>query len=295
MRAFQRGFRKQNAVVGDDADRVSVNTGESADQCRAIKSLELVEVRCIDDPGDDFADVVGNATIRRYDPVELGRIVKRRLRRLRQQCRRLGASQMPQGTARDAERIRIVHGHMIRDPGGAAMDVGATELLRTHFFPGGCLHQRRAGQKYGALAAHDDALVGHGRDVGAARGARSHDHGDLGDALGRHVRLIVENTAEVLAIRKHLILIGQIGAAGVHQVDAGQAIRLCDLLGAQMLLHRDGIVSAALHGGVVGDDHTLASGHPADAGDNPRCRHLVVVHAICGELGKFHKRRARIQ
>ena len=110
------------------------------------------------------------------------------------------------------------------------MDIGATELLGAHFFPGRRLHQRRAGQKYGAFAAHDDALVGHGRHVGAASGARAHDHGDLGDAARQHVRLVVEDPPEVLAIRKHLVLVGQIGATGIHKVDTGQAVRLGDLL-----------------------------------------------------------------
>jgi len=40
-----------------------------------------------------------------------------------------------------------------------------------------------------AGAAHDDALVSHGRHVGAARGARAGHDRHLGDALRRHARL----------------------------------------------------------------------------------------------------------
>ena len=47
-----------------------------------------------------------------------------------------------------------------------------------------------------------------------------------------------------------------------------------DLLGPQVLLHRDRVVGAAFDGGVVGDDHALAPGDPADAGDDAGRRHL---------------------
>src|SRR5258708_31815484 len=48
----------------------------------------------------------------------------------------------------------------------------------------------------------DDALVRHRRDIGAARRARAHDHGDLRNALRRHRRLVVEDAAEMLADRR---------------------------------------------------------------------------------------------
>ena len=83
-----------------------------------------------------------------------------------------------------------------------------------------------------------------------------------------HRRLVEEDPAEVLAVREDLVLPGQERAAGVDQVDARQAVVQRDLLGAQVLLDRHRVVRAALDGGVVGDDHALAAGHPADAGDD---------------------------
>ena len=101
---------------------------------------------------------------------------------------------------------------------------------------------------------HDDGLVAHGRHVGAARGARAQHDGDLRDAGRRHARLVVEDAAEVLAIGEDLGLQRQERAARVDQVDARQAVLERDLLRAQVLLHRERVVGAALHGGVVGDD-----------------------------------------
>ena len=71
---------------------------------------------------------------------------------------------------------------------------------------------------------------------------------------------------------EHLVLVRQVGAAAVDQIDAGQPVLLRDLLRAQMLLHRHREIGAALHRRVVGDDHALAPGHAADAGDDARPR-----------------------
>jgi hypothetical protein len=85
---------------------------------------------------------------------------------------------------------------------------------------------------------------------------------------GRHVGLVVEDAAEVVAVGKDLVLGRQVGAARIDQVDAGQAVLRRDLLRAQVLLDRHREVGAALHRGVVGHDHALDALHAADAGDH---------------------------
>ena len=110
-------------------------------------------------------------------------------------------------------------------------------------------------------------IAGH---VGAAGRARAHHDGDLRDALGRHARLVEEDAAEVLAVGEDLGLQRQERAARVDEVDARQPVLERDLLRAQVLLHRDRIVGAALDRRVVGDDQHLAARHAADAGDDAR-------------------------
>ena len=111
----------------------------------------------------------------------------------------------------------------------------------------------------------DDRLVAHRRDVRAARRARAHDGRDLRDAGGGHRRLVEEDPAEVLAVGEDLVLQRQVGAAGVDEVDARQAVVQRDLLRAQVLLDRQREVRAALDRRVVGDDHDLAPVHAPDA------------------------------
>ena len=175
------------------------------------------------------------------------------------------------------------------------MQVAAAELLGGHHLAGGGLHQRRAAQEDGALVAHDDRLVAHRGNVGAAGGARAQHGGDLRDAGRAHGGLVVEDAAEVVAVGEHLVLAGQERAAGVDEVDARQPVLQRDLLGAQMLLDRHRVVGAAFDRRVVGDDHALPPGDPADAGDDPGGRAVVVVHAVGGQRGDLQQRAAGIE
>ena len=172
--------------------------------------------------------------------------------------------------------LRQVVGHARQ----ARVHVAAAQVFGRHHLAGGRLHQRRAAQENRALVLDDDGLVAHRRHVGAAGRARAHHHGDLGDALRAQVGLVVEDAAEVVAVGEHVVLVRQVGAAGVHQVDAGQAVLLRDLLRAQVLLHRHRVVGAALHRGVVADDHAVDAADAADAGDDAGAGRVAVVHAV---------------
>ena len=174
------------------------------------------------------------------------------------------------------------------------MNVGAAEFFGTHHLTGRGLHQWRPAEEDGALIAHDDAFVGHRRDVGAAGGTGSHHDGDLWNALRGEVRLIVEDTAEVPLVRKDLVLLRQEGAAGIHHVDAGQIILPSDILRAQMLFHGHRIVGAALDGRIIGDNHALPSRDSPDTGDDARRVHVAAIKAVRRQRRQLKKGRPRI-
>ena len=175
------------------------------------------------------------------------------------------------------------------------MQVAAAEVFGGDDLAGRGLHQRRAAEEDRALVADDHGLVAHRGHVRAARGARAEHRGDLRNALGAQLGLVVEDAAEVLAVGEHLVLPRQERAAGVDQVDAGQPVLPGDLLRPQMLLDRDRVVRTAFHGRVVGHDHAFAAGDPADAGDHARAGALVVVHAVGGERRHFEQRAAGVE
>ena len=191
--------------------------------------------------------------------------------------------------------MHVVHGEVVGDAREARVDVGAAEVLgRDHLARRG-LHQGRAGEEDGALLPHDDRLVAHRGHVGAAGGAAPHHGRDLRDAERRHGGLVEEDAAEVVAVREDLVLVREVGAAAVHQVDAGEAVLLGDLLGAEVLLHGDREVGAALHRGVVGDDDALAPRNAADAGDDAAGGHLAVVQPVPRQRRQFEKGGAGVQ
>ena len=174
------------------------------------------------------------------------------------------------------------------------MHVGAAEFFRRHDLAGRRLHQRRSAEKDRALVAHDDALVRHRRDIGAAGGAGAHHDRDLRDASSRHLRLIVEDASEMPFVGKDLVLLRQEGAAGIDHVDAGQIVLARDILRAQMFLHRHRIIGATLDGRIVGDNHAFAPRYPPDAGDDAGGMHVAAIEAVSRQRRQFHKRRAGI-
>ena len=199
--------------------------------------------------------------------------------------------------AHDREGVRVVVGEVVDHAAGARVHVAAAELLGGDDLARRGLHQRRAAEEDRALVADDDALVRHRRDVGAAGRARAHHAGDLRDAAGRQVGLVEEDPAEVLLVGEHVVLHRQERAAGVDEVDARQPVVGGDGLRAEVLLHGDRVVGAALDRRVVGDDHGLPAADPADAGDDAGARHslLCVVHPGRGQWAQLEERAAGVE
>ncbi len=98
----------------------------------------------------------------------------------------------------------------------------------------------------------------------------------------------------MVAIRKDVGLEWEVGAAGVHQVDARQAVLLGDLLGAEVLLDRQRKVRASLDRRIVGDDHALGSLDRPDPRDEPGAGCLALVAVPGGEGAQLEKGGVRI-
>ncbi|VFU16691.1 protein of unknown function (plasmid) [Methylocella tundrae] len=65
-------------------------------------------------------------------------------------------------------------------------------------------------------------------------------------------------------------------------------------LRAQMLLHGDRKISAALHRRVIRHDHAFPAGNASDPGDHSGAGDLAVVHSMRGELSNLEERREGI-
>ena len=275
---------------------MAVDAREAGDERLAVRALELVERAAVDQPRDDLAHVVGLVDVDRHDAVQIGGIDGgRRRSRRRPTPVASGGGQGRDDVAHDLERVLVVLGEVVDDAGAARVQLSPAELLGGDDLADRGLHERRSAEEDRALVAHDHRLVAHRRHVGAAGGARAEHRGDLRDALGRHPRLVEEDAPEVVAIGEDLVLHRQERAAGVDEVDAGKPVLERDLLRAQVLLHRERVVRAALDGRVVADDHHLAAVHQPDARDHPGAGRVAAVHALGGERRDLDERAALVE
>ncbi len=99
----------------------------------------------------------------------------------------------------------------------------------------------------------------------------------------------------MVAVGENLVLIGQVGAAGIDKVEAGQTAFLGDLLRAQVFLDGHRIVGAALHGGVVADDHDVLPHDPADPGDQPGAGRVAAVKPVRRRRADLKERATRVE
>ena len=191
VRALQSGRAEEDAVVGHDADAVAVDLGETSDQRGAVVALKLGEGGAVDDARDDLVDGQRLAQVGGGDAQELVGGVERFLELLLKVGRGDGAGggaarpvEVGDATSGEHDGVRVVDGEVIGHTGDGGVHGAAAELFGADNLASGGLDERWAGKEDVALLLDDDALVGHGGDVGATGGAGAHDHGDLRDALG---------------------------------------------------------------------------------------------------------------
>ncbi len=168
MRALQRCFRKQHAIIGNDADRHAIDAGETAHQSGAVARLEFIEIRTVDQPCDHLAHIIGNARIGGNDAQKLLRVVKRGSAIAARNEAALLAVEIGGNGARDLQGMGVIIGQMIGDTGKPRVHIAAAEIFRAHHLAGCSLDQGRACQKDRALTAHDHRFVAHGGHIGTA-------------------------------------------------------------------------------------------------------------------------------
>mmetsp|Transcript_43437 Transcript_43437/g.93051 ORF Transcript_43437/g.93051 Transcript_43437/m.93051 type:complete len:374 (+) Transcript_43437:504-1625(+) len=171
VRAFLSRFAEQDAIVGDDADGVTMDVSEATDQSASITSLELVQARAVDNSGDDLLHVEGLGVLLGDHAQQLLGVVERGLRlQLRLQwLRRLAA--VRQHLPRNPESSWLVLSKVVCHSRLGGVDIGTAQLLCCHFLASGGLYERGASQENGPVAFDNDVLVRHRWHVGSASSA----------------------------------------------------------------------------------------------------------------------------
>ena len=130
MRAFLSRLRIEDAIVGDDADRITPDARKTGHQRRSIARFEFIELACIDDAGDHLAHVVRLANVGVDDAIKLIGGIARPCRRRKIQLDALGSIQVSYDAPRDGECMIVILREMVCDAGDARMNVGAAQFLR---------------------------------------------------------------------------------------------------------------------------------------------------------------------
>ncbi len=242
---------------------------------------------------DHFAHGEGALEVNADDSRYFGCIVKWRVAGAGP-VRTLWPVQSSDDVANLGERLEFGRGEIVAHSGNAGVHLGAAQRLAVDNLVDGRLHDRRSAEVNPARALHHHHFVGERRNIGAAGGSAAEHGGDLRKTRGGHPALLVEASPEMIAVRKHAILLGQVSAAAVYQIHAGQTVIEGDLLRPQMLLHRLMEKRSALHGRVVGDDHAGRIADHADPGHDSRYWHLAAVQPPGGQRREFEERRQRI-
>ena len=99
----------------------------------------------------------------------------------------------------------------------------------------------------------------------------------------------------MVPVGEHLVLIGQVRAAAVDQIDAGQMVFLGDLLGAQVFFDAHREIGAPLYRRVIANDHAVDAMHLPHARDHARTRGSAAIKPVCGQPTDLKERRSGIE
>ena len=83
----------------------------------------------------------------------------------------IGRAQSRHGAPCEGQRMGVIFRVVIGNAGAAAVNIRAPQGLCVDLLAGRGTDQRRAAEKNPSLIAHDDGVIGHGRNIGAACGA----------------------------------------------------------------------------------------------------------------------------
>ncbi len=115
VRAFLRRLGEEDAVVGEDGDRVAVQVGEAADQGGAEQRLEFIELTAVHQPRDHLAHVIGLLGLRRDDAVQLVGGIQRCARFAGLQLAELAPVEVGHAAAGDGKGVLVVLGVVVGD------------------------------------------------------------------------------------------------------------------------------------------------------------------------------------
>ena len=205
--------------------------------------------------------------------------------------------QVGHDVARDAQRIAVVLGEIVAEPGNSGVHLGATEFLFGADLAGRSLQQRRPGKKSPRPAAHHHDVIRQPGLVGAAGRGRAMRHRDHRQACRRQPRQIAKDVAAPDKILDPVAQ--QVGASAFDQLHVRQLVLQRQFLHPQRLVQAVRLQRAGIDAGIVGADHAADAGDEPDAGNQPAAGNALVgvghIEPVARKRGELDEGRAGIE
>ena len=124
----------------------------------------------------------------------------------------------------------------------------------------------------------------------------THDRRDLRNVeFATHQRVIKKDSARAVLTWKDSVLIRQINAGRIYQINDGRAITHSNFLRTQNFRDRLRPPGARLHCCVIGDNDGGAALNAAKSGDHSGGRRLPVIKIVCDQQPDFDEARPRVE
>ena len=167
---------KELGLVGDDADCLDVETGETDDEVLRIVTLYFEEFAVVDYSADYFIHVIGTCSRVRDDFVErifesVDRVVTFNQRGFFKVVLRYVAEEF----ADDAQTVFTVFCSEMSHAALRRMNLSAAKCVLRHILAGNGLDNLRTGQEHIGYAFGHDGEVGQGGRIYRAAGTRTED------------------------------------------------------------------------------------------------------------------------
>src|SRR5262249_53379654 len=129
MRTLECAFRKQNAVIGKNANRITPNPGSPANERLAIELFELIELRAVNNPRDHLTHTIWPADIGLHDAIEFFAGIEGLARDGNVERSRFEPVQIRDNPPGDADRMSVALRIMVCHTGLAAVNLRPAQLL----------------------------------------------------------------------------------------------------------------------------------------------------------------------
>ncbi|CAM5260654.1 hypothetical protein SALBM311S_03370 [Streptomyces alboniger] len=268
--SFFRRFDVQDAgqrrrLVGHDADHLTVQAGQRADDVAGPALVDLEVVAVVDDLLDDLGHVVRTVAVRRNEVEEEVRAAVRGVRGLHP--RRVLAvvlREHRQEVAHLGEAGLLVVVGEVADTAGLGVHVRAAEAVLGDLLAGDRLDDVRARDEHLRGLADHEHEVREGGAVGRAACARAEHHADLRDDPGC-LGVALEDAAVAGESRDTLLDTGARTVVQRHQRGTGRDGHVHDLVDLRGVCLAQGTAEDAE---VMGVDEDRTALHRAPAGDD---------------------------